>query len=411
MTQRRNRRSGVEDRWADLRKTRQDRNDDGSPMFDDAGDPVMTTRPVNYGVGKRWRARYVDDAGKEYAKGFTRKVDAQKWLDEKVAAMVGGTYVDPKLGAVTFNSFYRVWSKDQVWEKSSRANIDSTVRHVTFGDMPLGDLEVSHVQAWIKAQVDQGLKPVTIRTRFGHLRTVLRAARKHMPRDVTTGVTLPRAPRKADQIRIPTPAQVGYVLTTVQPDFRAFVAVCAFAGLRLGEAAALKVSDVAFLEREIHVRRQVQAVGGTEVRAPKYGSTRTVPAPAQLIEILAQHVRLFCPGKDPDRWLWRGRSGDWPMSPNRADYLWSKTRDAAGVDCRLHDLRHFYASGLIAAGCDVVTVQKAMGHSSASITLDTYSHLWPDASDKTRSASAAMWEAAADALRTEAGKTAVDLGL
>jgi site-specific recombinase XerD len=45
----------------------------------------------------------------------------------------------------------------------------------------------------------------------------------------------------------------------------------------------------------------------------------------------------------------------------------------------MHDLWHFYASGLIANGCDVVTVQQAMGHSNATTTLATYSHLWPTA--------------------------------
>ena len=49
---------------------------------------------------------------------------------------------------------------------------------------------------------------------------------------------------------------------------------------------------------------------------------------------------------------------------------------------RLHDLRHFFASGLIAAGCDVVTVQRALGHSSATVTLSTYAHRWPTAADR-----------------------------
>ncbi len=53
-------------------------------------------------------------------------------------------------------------------------------------------------------------------------------------------------------------------------------------------------------------------------------------------------------------------------------------------------LRHFYASGLIAAGCDVVTVQRALGHAKATTTLSTYSHLWPSAEDKTRSAAASL---------------------
>ena len=46
-------------------------------------------------------------------------------------------------------------------------------------------------------------------------------------------------------------------------------------------------------------------------------------------------------------------------------------RTAAGCSAvKLHDLRHFYASGLFAAGCDVVTVQRALGHASASVTLN-----------------------------------------
>ncbi|MGI8888891.1 MAG: tyrosine-type recombinase/integrase, partial [Nocardioidaceae bacterium] len=59
-------------------------------------------------------------------------------------------------------------------------------------------------------------------------------------------------------------------------------------------------------------------------------------------------------------------------------------RRAEGI--KLHDLRHFYASGLIAAGCDVVTVQRSLGHPKATTTLNTYAHLWPTAEDRTRKA-------------------------
>jgi integrase len=56
----------------------------------------------------------------------------------------------------------------------------------------------------------------------------------------------------------------------------------------------------------------------------------------------------------------------------------------------LHDLPQFSASGLIAAGCDVVTAQRALGHSSATVTLNTYAHLWPTAEDRTRTAAASL---------------------
>ena len=72
----------------------------------------------------------------------------------------------------------------------------------------------------------------------------------------------------------------------------------------------------------------------------------------------------------------------------------------------LHDLRHYFASGLIADGCDVVTVQHALGHSSAPITLNVYSHLWPKAEDRTRTAAAHLMATTADpadSVRTPAG--------
>jgi site-specific recombinase XerD len=85
---------------------------------------------------------------------------------------------------------------------------------------------------------------------------------------------------------------------------------------------------------------------------------------------------------------------------------------AAGLpdDVTLHTLRHTFASNLIASGCDVVTVQRALGHAQPSITLNVYSHLWPSAEDRTRAATAAFMASvadSADSLRTEIKKPQV----
>ena len=99
--------------------------------------------------------------------------------------------------------------------------------------------------------------------------------------------------------------------------------------------------------------------------------------------------------------------GSSPISPSTVDSWWHRTLKAAGVEgLTIHSLRHYFASGLIADGCDVVTVQRALGHKSPSVTLNTYSHLWPTAEDKTRSAAGrlaaqSLGLAPADPLRTE----------
>jgi hypothetical protein len=61
-----------------------------------------------------WRARYRDDAGKEHARHFDRRVDAQRWLDEQTAAIVTGQYVHPKAGRVTVREYAVLWERSQV---------------------------------------------------------------------------------------------------------------------------------------------------------------------------------------------------------------------------------------------------------------------------------------------------------
>ena len=53
----------------------------------------------------RWRARYRDEAGREHAKHFTRKLDAQRWIDEVTTSIVIGQYVDPRAGKITFKEY------------------------------------------------------------------------------------------------------------------------------------------------------------------------------------------------------------------------------------------------------------------------------------------------------------------
>ena len=134
----RNRRAGVEDRW-----TKSVRDADGN---------TQTVPSVNHGKGKRWRARYVDDRGREHAKGFTRKVDAQKWLDKQTAAIVSGSHVAPRDAQLTVEQ----WC--DLWIEGYKVNREATVRaartHIRqiiaeFGGMPLSAVRPSQVKAWV----------------------------------------------------------------------------------------------------------------------------------------------------------------------------------------------------------------------------------------------------------------------
>ncbi|GAA1949304.1 site-specific integrase [Nocardioides panacihumi] len=344
----------------------------------------------------KWRARYRNEAGHERARHFDRKIDAQRWLDQIASTVLTGTYVDPGAGKLTFRQFYDDWSERQLWVPATRANADLATGSVPFADLPMKSIRRSHVETWIKGRAAEWA-PTTIKTRFVIVRSVFRAAvaDRVIATDPSIGVVLPRRRKTEAAMRFPGVEEVGELLShadssrvSSRKGFRAYVALCAFAGLRKGEAAAVQVGDIDFLRRQLTVSRQLQRDGSTYVvRPPKYGSERVVFLPDDLVTILSEHVAVHLPDSEPDRWLFT--VGDDPMYDNAITWRWRATRAAAGLShVRLHDLRHFYASGLIAAGCDVVTVQRALGHASATTTLNTYSHLWPTAEDRTRAAAA-----------------------
>ena len=86
---------------------------------------------------------------------------------------------------------------------------------------------------------------------------------------------------------------------------------------------------------------------------------------------------------------WGNAAGPWTI-----ERAIRACREPAGLpdDFRFHDLRHYFASLLIASGLDVKVVQARLRHASAKTTLDTYGHLWPDRDDTSRAAVAAVYK-------------------
>lgn len=347
-------------------------------------------------TGHVYRASFIHpDTGKEVSRNFALKKDAKAWLDSTTVELATGTYVEPSKAALTLRGYYSAWSSAQVWESGTRRAMDLAVLRAPFADKALGDITLSHdVQPWIRRMQSEGLAPGTIRTRFTNVRSVVRAARDdgHVRKDPTARASLPRVLKASASLTVPTPEQVAAIVAAADDGWGSFFLTAALAGTRLGETAALQVGDISFLTRELHVRRQVQRANGgvVEVRAPKYGSVRSVPIPTELVEVLAEHVRLHTDGQ-PTSWLWTTENMRSPAHQNTVGYRWRKACRAAGVSgYKLHDLRHFFASATIAAGCDVVTVQNALGHKSPAVTLNVYASLWPSSTDRIRAATTGL---------------------
>lgn len=384
-----------------------------------------------------WRARYRDNNGKEHARHFDRKVDAQRWIDEQTASLVGGTHVAPKDARMTVGEWCDTWLEGYGTRRAStvrQARVHIGQIKAEFGGMRLSTVRPSHVKSWMaKLSQEGGSDGQPLKDSYVY---ALHARLAQIMADAVHDGMIPRSPCS----RRTSPGQGkqrAYVATTEQvwalydamPDrLRASVLLGAMAGLRVAEACGLRTKDVDFMRGVINPAVQFPAEPlKTEI------SKTAIPVGRSLTLRLSAHQEAW-PAETMLTGLDGGQLSTWALERAvrtarakvrlcakcrtlqvRAGRVFKcaackSSKDEPGLPegFRFHDLRHYFASLLIANGADVKTVQARLRHASAKTTLDTYGHLWPDKDESTKAIVDAVIDARfsppADSART-AGET------
>jgi integrase len=338
----------------------------------------------------QWRARYRDPSGKEHAAHRDTKAKAQRWLDEQTAAIVTGQYVDPRSGRITFSQYAEQWRNGQVHRPSTQNYTERQLRRHAYpvlGGRPMSSIRPSDIQAWVKRLSEQ-LAPSTVGVVHGIVSGIFRTAMRdkviaHNPCD---GTKLPKVTRSRVK---PLATEIVLALADAVPDrYRALVILAAGSGMRQGECFGLTADRIDFLRRVAHVDRQLVTVSGRApfLAPPKTAaSTRSIPLPTVVVDALAAHLAAYPPLEDGFVFV---TAAGHPIRRTSFGDVWRPAVKATGapIGTGFHELRHYYASLLIRHSESVKVVQARLGHASASETLDTYSHLWPDSDDRTRTA-------------------------
>ncbi len=130
---------------------------------------------VNRRASGSWRARYRDAAGKEHARHFDRKADAERWLDAQCGTLVQGTWVDPQLGRTTVRQYAEQWHPVQMVRPTTLAMRERTLRlHVYpgMGERRLASLRRLDLQSWV-AELSCSRGPAVVHQAYSLLRTML----------------------------------------------------------------------------------------------------------------------------------------------------------------------------------------------------------------------------------------------
>ena len=343
----------------------------------------------------RRRARYRDGAGREHARHFDTKREAQQWLDQVTASVVRGDYVDPKTARMTVDAWCDTWLAGYRGHRPNtvrQAEVHLARIRATFGPMPLAAVRPSHVRTWCAQLAAEGLAESYVYALHARLSQLYTDAVHDglVPRSPCSRRTSPKAGKQRPYVA--TTEQM-WALHDVMPEhLRVAVLLGAFAGLRLGEACGLRPGDVDFMRGIV-----TPAVQYPSEPLKTETSKTAVPVPREFALELSAHW-----GRWEGNTVLVDQIGR-PLAPWALERAMRTARaKVPGLPptFRYQDLRHYLASMLIDSGASVKVVQARLRHASAKTTLDTYSHMWPDADESTRAAISNVMTARADSLRS-----------
>lgn len=357
--------------------------------------------------GKRYLVRYKKPDGSQGAKrGFRTKREAESFLFEVESARRQGSFLDPQAAKTRVDQLGQVWldAKRSSMKPSSFAPVETAWRlrvQPKWGRWPVSDIVFTEVRAWVAELNRSSGATVVIRT-YGVLAGILD--------DAVRDGRISRNPARAGDVGLPRKVRGRHSYLSHQEvlrlaeaagERRALILVLAYTGIRWGEAAGLRVEDVEFAKGRLNITQNAVEVHGTvHLGTPKSTRGRLVPVPNFVLDVLREHTigraagDLVFPAAD-GTYMRRVRA-----SSNSKSWFKTALRDAGLEPMTLHDLRHTAASLAVQSGAHVKTIQRMLGHTSASMTLDVYADLFDtDLDHVSHALDTAANEAAGEAIR------------
>lgn len=320
---------------------------------------------------KQW-----DGTNKKIKKmGFTRQADAARYEQEYRDRLAGS----PAMTFAALCDRFLDDCKHHVRESTymTRAGIIKQMFVPAFGSTPLNELTPVKIREWQNGLIASNhYKPSTLSNLHGMLVNVLNFACKYFslpqnPAAIAGGMGTLKA-KKENQHYWTREQFARFILSGLTPERIAIFSTLFWTGCRIGECLALTAKDIDLEAGVMDISKTMtKTEHGYIVGPPKTAhSRRKVSLPRPLVMILADWIRRT-----------DAKGNDRLFSTSGKNCLAALQRHAKKLGLpaiRLHDLRHSHASMLINIGTPPKVVQERLGHASIQMTLDLYSHLYPD---------------------------------
>jgi integrase len=326
------------------------------------------------------------------------KKDAQRELRRLLTAVDEGRDVEP--ARVTVAEYIRGWLEGarelspKTTERYRQLAEQQIIPHL--GATPLQRLRPVQVHEWhakLLAAGGAGGRPLSART-VGHAHRVLHRAlaralgREELSRNVASAVPPPEV--AAAEIAILGAEAIADVLSRLENHpLHPLVALALGSGMRRGELCALAWGALDLDAATVRVERSLEETKeGLRFKLPKTrAGRRTISLPTSVVETLRAHRtaqmehRLAIGLGRPDAGdLVFARADASPHPPDNLSRDWHRAVLSLKLPrVSFHALRHTHVSALIAAGLDVVTISRRIGHANPAVTLAIYAHVFASA--------------------------------
>jgi integrase len=365
-----------------------------------------------------WQARYRGPDGKQKARNFEKKGEADAFLDQVRTTVRQGTYLDPKRGQMTIADFHATWWKTQQKKgrpttRGRKESIWSVHVQPKWGAWPLASIGFIDLDDWLQNEV-KGYH--TRKKVLEFMRKMCQAAilDKRISSNPTFGIELEAPPaRHSEELAPPTDEQATLIRANLPEYYQPLFDFADETGMRWGEYTGLRLCNVDREGATASVKEIISEDDSKLFRqaAPKTNAGfRTVPLTPTAMAAVHAMVERWHPvatqsevgdGTDlrPEELLFVGpRKG--VLSRHNFRRVWIKAIQDAGVARKVlnqetgrmewwptpHDLRHRFATRLKDAGVPEKDVQVIMGHDRGSTVTWLYQHAGPEVVESVRSA-------------------------
>lgn len=351
---------------------------------------------------RRWQAVAVLPHGGRVTQAFERKGDADRWWQEQEAKSRAGTYVDPRAGKLQLRVLAELVLAErepglQNQTKDRRRFLWKNQVEPFLGDLAIGTIQHATVRAWV-AEAAQRWHPETVRPAYRLLKEILDVAVEddllvRNPATDKRGRPPANMPRSLPvEIRVLEPKEFAALLTATPVGYQRAMILGYGAGLRWEEVAGLHLAthrDGAGLDlhrAEVRVRDVLEeSSAGLILRSyPKSAAgRRTIPLAPTIVRAIEASLELVPEG--PEGQVVLGPGGKWLRRSNFARRIMRPSVERAKLALprpTFHDLRHTFATELLAGGLDVETLRHRLGHTDQRMVA-RYTHLAADARERT----------------------------